>query len=84
MQNPVIARLSEGMLQVGLSLFTNLPIIFALGIAIGLSGGSGIAALAALLGYIHHEPNDFFCLEHHPRNGSKERGIWDGIGNTNP
>jgi len=50
------------MLQVGLSLFTNLPIIFALGIAIGLSGGSGIAALAALLGYIIMNQTISFAL----------------------
>ncbi|OIJ12477.1 PTS sugar transporter subunit IIA [Anaerobacillus alkalilacustris] len=52
LQNPVVAQISAGMLQVGISLFVNLPIIFALGIAIGLTGGSGIAALAALLGYL--------------------------------
>lgn len=40
------------MLQIGLSIFANLPIIFAIGVAVGLSGGSGIAALAALVGYV--------------------------------
>lgn len=52
LQAPVVAQISGAMLQIGISIFVNLPIIFALGIAIGLTGGSGIAALAALLGYI--------------------------------
>ncbi|RTR28060.1 glucose-specific PTS transporter subunit IIBC [Deinococcus radiophilus] len=33
-------------------IFGNLPIIFAMGVAVGLSGGSGVAALAALVGFL--------------------------------
>ena len=31
-------------------IFDNLPIIFALGVAIGLAGGDGVAAIAAFVG----------------------------------
>lgn len=43
-----------GTLMVGASnaIFGNLPIIFALGVAIGLAGGAGVAALAALVGFL--------------------------------
>lgn len=33
-------------------IFGNLPIIFAMGVAIGLAGGAGVAALAALVGFL--------------------------------
>lgn len=33
-------------------IFGNLPIIFAMGVAVGLSGGAGVAALAALVGFL--------------------------------
>lgn len=33
-------------------IFGNLPILFAIGVAIGLSGGDGVAGLAALVGYL--------------------------------
>ena len=33
-------------------IFDNLPMIFALGVAIGLAGGDGVAAIAAFVGYI--------------------------------
>lgn len=52
LQNGTVEAISAGMLQIGLSIFANLPIIFAIGVAVGLSGGSGIAALAALVGYV--------------------------------
>ncbi|GAA4719791.1 glucose-specific PTS transporter subunit IIBC [Brevibacillus fulvus] len=32
-------------------IFDNLPLIFAVGVAIGLTGGDGVAALAAVIGY---------------------------------
>ncbi|MBM7097352.1 PTS transporter subunit EIIC [Bacillus sp. H-16] len=52
LQADSMQSVSNGMTTIGLSIFQNLPIIFAVGVAIGLTGGSGIAALAALLGYI--------------------------------
>jgi N-acetylglucosamine PTS system EIICBA or EIICB component len=39
------------MAAAGDAIFSNLPVIFAIGIAIGLTGGEGAAGLAALVGY---------------------------------
>ncbi len=36
----------------GNAVFSNLPMIFAIGVAIGLSGGDGAAALAGLVGFL--------------------------------
>lgn len=36
----------------GQIIFNNLPLLFAVGIAVGLSKGDGVAALAALIGYL--------------------------------
>lgn len=33
-------------------IFSNLPLIFAVGVAIGLSGGAGVAGLAAVIGFL--------------------------------
>lgn len=33
-------------------IFENLPLIFAVGVAIGLTGGAGVAGLAAVIGYL--------------------------------
>jgi PTS system D-glucosamine-specific IIC component len=52
LQNDTFIKISSGMLKLGISLFENLPMIFAIGVAIGLTGGSGIAALASFIGYI--------------------------------
>ena len=43
-----------GKLMVGASdvIFGNLPIIFAMGVAVGLAEGAGVAALAALVGFL--------------------------------
>ncbi len=40
------------MANAGNAIFANLPIIFSIGIAVGLSGGEGAAALAALVGFL--------------------------------
>ena len=40
------------MANAGNAIFANLPLIFAVGIAIGLTGGEGAAALAALVGFL--------------------------------
>ncbi len=40
------------MANAGNAIFANLPMIFAIGIAIGLTGGEGAAALAALVGFL--------------------------------
>ena len=40
------------MADAGDAIFSNLPMIFAVGIAIGLTSGEGTAALAAMIGYL--------------------------------
>ncbi|MDP4549369.1 PTS transporter subunit EIIC [Alkalihalobacillus macyae] len=62
LQNDSIQFIGNGMLDIGISIFNNLAIIFAIGVAIGLTGGSGIAALAALLGYIIMNKTISFAL----------------------
>lgn len=44
-----VAQMMEG---AGGIIFDNLPIIFALGVAIGLASGDGVAAIAAFVGFI--------------------------------
>lgn len=43
--------LSTLMAKCGLAIFANLPLLFAIGVAIGLAAGDGVAALAATVGY---------------------------------
>ncbi|MBM7855590.1 phosphotransferase system glucose/maltose/N-acetylglucosamine-specific IIC component [Desulfohalotomaculum tongense] len=40
------------MKEAGLAVFANLPLIFAVGVAIGFSGGQAVAALAAVVGQL--------------------------------
>jgi PTS system N-acetylglucosamine-specific IIC component len=40
------------MANAGDAIFSNLPIIFAIGITVGLTGGEGAAAIAALVGFL--------------------------------
>ncbi|SDC56521.1 glucose-specific PTS transporter subunit IIBC [Shouchella lonarensis] len=46
-----VVMIAELMQNAGSIVFTNLPVLFALGVAIGLSNGDGVAGLAALIGY---------------------------------
>ena len=39
------------MAQAGGAVFGNLPLIFAIGVALGLTGNDGVAALAAVVGF---------------------------------
>ena len=39
------------MAQSGGAIFSNLPLIFAIGVALGLANNDGVAALAAVVGY---------------------------------
>lgn len=45
----MMARVME---QSGGIIFTNLPLLFAVGVAVGLAGGEGVAGLAAIVGYL--------------------------------
>ncbi|MGO5911641.1 glucose-specific PTS transporter subunit IIBC [Staphylococcus aureus] len=51
-QNGGVQNVAKLMTAAGSIIFENLPMIFALGIAIGLAGGDGVAAIAAFVGYI--------------------------------
>lgn len=52
LQNSAFAALASMMQSAGGIIFENLALIFALGVAVGLSGGAGAAALAASVGYL--------------------------------
>ncbi|PLR75544.1 PTS glucose transporter subunit IICBA [Bacillus sp. V3-13] len=45
----MVASVMEG---AGNIIFGNLPLLFAVGVAIGLAGGEGVAGLAAIIGYL--------------------------------
>ena len=51
-KNDVVQQVANMMTGAGGIIFDNLPIIFALGVAIGLAGGDGVAAIAAFVGFI--------------------------------
>ncbi|HCV8677131.1 TPA: PTS transporter subunit IIABC [Staphylococcus aureus] len=51
-QNGSVQNVAKLMTAAGSIIFENLPMIFALGVAIGLAGGDGVAAIAAFVGYI--------------------------------
>nr|WP_220468799.1 glucose-specific PTS transporter subunit IIBC [Staphylococcus coagulans] len=51
-QNHGVQNVAEMMAAAGSIIFDNLPIIFAMGVAIGLAGGDGVAAIAAFVGFI--------------------------------
>ncbi|MGZ2417489.1 glucose PTS system EIICBA or EIICB component [Staphylococcus caledonicus] len=48
----VFVMISSVMEASGQIIFDNLPLLFAVGTALGLAGGDGVAALAALVGYL--------------------------------
>ncbi|HHO5981454.1 TPA: glucose-specific PTS transporter subunit IIBC [Staphylococcus aureus] len=51
-QNGGVQNVAKLMTAASSIIFENLPMIFALGVAIGLAGGDGVAAIAAFVGYI--------------------------------
>ncbi|MCH4420137.1 glucose-specific PTS transporter subunit IIBC [Staphylococcus haemolyticus] len=48
----VFVMISSVMEAAGQIIFDNLPLLFAVGTALGLAGGDGVVALAALVGYL--------------------------------
>ncbi|WP_096188034.1 glucose-specific PTS transporter subunit IIBC [Evansella halocellulosilytica] len=52
LDTPWIALLAEMMQEAGGIVFDNLALLFAVGVAIGLSKGDGVAGLAAIIGYL--------------------------------
>ncbi|GEP83531.1 glucose-specific phosphotransferase system enzym II, factor IIB [Staphylococcus piscifermentans] len=52
MEHHVIQLISQIMEVSGQVIFDNLPLLFAMGTALGLAGGDGVAGIAALVGYL--------------------------------
>lgn len=52
MDNPTLTHIFNVCLQCGSIIFGNLPLIFAAGVAIGLTNNDGVAALSAIVGYL--------------------------------
>ena len=52
LENGFFVMLSGIMESAGQVIFDNLPLLFAIGTALGLAGGDGVAGLAALVGYL--------------------------------
>ncbi|MBT2730762.1 PTS transporter subunit IIABC [Bacillus sp. ISL-75] len=52
LDNSGIAMVAKIMEQAGSVIFGNLPLLFAVGTAIGLAGGEGVAGLAAIVGFL--------------------------------
>ncbi|HDV6020516.1 TPA: PTS transporter subunit IIABC [Staphylococcus pseudintermedius] len=52
LKHEVFVILSTIMESAGQVVFDNLPLLFAVGTALGLAGGDGVTALAALVGYL--------------------------------
>ena len=52
LDNNVITMVARIMEQAGSVIFGNLPLLFAVGVAIGLAGGEGVAGLAAIVGFL--------------------------------
>ncbi|MGP4042513.1 glucose-specific PTS transporter subunit IIBC [Gracilibacillus sp. D59] len=50
--NPTVQKILEVMSEAGGIVFDNLPLLFAVGVAIGLAKGDGVAGLAAIIGYL--------------------------------
>lgn len=51
-QNQTFANIFGVLLSTGNIIFANLPLIFAAGVAIGLTNNDGVAALSAIVGYL--------------------------------
>lgn len=49
--NPIMNAIGNILFSSGLSIFEQLPVIFAIGVAIGFSGGAGVAGLSAAAAY---------------------------------
>lgn len=67
-QNGGVQNVAKLMTAAGSIIFENLPMIFALGVAIGLAGGDGVAAIAAFVGYIIMNKTMGYFLQVTPKN----------------
>lgn len=50
--NPTFQLIAKVMADSGDIIFANLPILFAIGVAVGLADGEGVAGLSALVGFL--------------------------------
>ncbi|GGH29223.1 glucose-specific PTS transporter subunit IIBC [Paenibacillus segetis] len=52
LDNQTVSAVATVMMNAGQIVFTNLALLFAVGVAVGLAGGEGVAGLAAIIGYL--------------------------------
>jgi glucose PTS system EIICBA or EIICB component len=52
LDNSGVDLVATVMQKAGDIVFSNLPLLFAVGVAVGLAGGEGVAGLAAIIGYL--------------------------------
>ncbi|MFN7250138.1 MAG: glucose-specific PTS transporter subunit IIBC [Anaerobacillus sp.] len=52
LESELIVLIAQVMEQAGGIIFGNLALLFAVGVAVGLAGGDGVAGLAAIIGYL--------------------------------
>ncbi|MBT2288649.1 PTS transporter subunit IIABC [Paenibacillus albidus] len=52
LENDVVQAISNVLMNSGQIVFDNLALLFAVGVAIGLAGGEGVAGLAAIIGFL--------------------------------
>lgn len=52
LSNHIVVQIASMLAAAGGIIFENLPLLFALGVAVGLAGGDGVAAIAAFVGYL--------------------------------
>lgn len=52
LNNDIIQLIASVMENAGDIVFANLPLLFAVGVAIGLANGDGVAGIAAIIGYL--------------------------------
>lgn len=52
LQNDVVQAVANVLMNSGQIVFDNLSLLFAVGVAIGLAGGEGVAGLAAIIGFL--------------------------------
>jgi PTS system D-glucosamine-specific IIC component len=52
LENDVVQAIANVLMNSGQIVFDNLSLLFAVGVAIGLAGGEGVAGLAAIIGFL--------------------------------
>ncbi|ECH9276481.1 PTS glucose transporter subunit IICBA, partial [Salmonella enterica subsp. enterica] len=52
LDNHGVHAVATVMMNAGQIVFSNLALLFAVGVAVGLAGGEGVAGLAAIIGYL--------------------------------